>query len=126
MAPLAVPWHPIGNFDVPSTLLVGGSSPPGRTMTRAFLRLVRLALLGTALVPVVTVTCDWLRVRDSFKARSLLELSGLLLALAATAGLYAGLRRVENRMIPTRVNRPRSSVLSRCATWIWQSSVQRP
>jgi hypothetical protein len=67
-------------------------------MTRAFLRLVRLALLGATLVPVVTVTCDWLKGHESFKAKFLLELTGLLLALGATAALWAGLRRIETRV----------------------------
>lgn len=67
-------------------------------MTRAFLRLVRLAFLGAALVPVVTVTCDRWRIHHAFSPRFLFELSGLLLALLATAGFYAGLRKLESRV----------------------------
>jgi spermidine synthase len=59
-------------------------------MTRAFLRLVRLAALGTALVPVVTVTCGGWKPQHA--------LIGLLLALVATGGFYAGLRRLEGRV----------------------------
>src|SRR3989442_10589809 len=67
-------------------------------MTRAFLRLVGLAFLGAALVPVVTVTCDRWSVHHAFSPGFLFELSGTALALAGTLGFYAVLRRYQSRV----------------------------
>src|SRR2546422_602291 len=67
-------------------------------MTRAFLRLVGLAFLGAALVPVVTVTCDRWSVHHAFSPGFLSELSGTALALAATLGFYAVLRKYQSRV----------------------------
>src|SRR6266568_856619 len=67
-------------------------------MTRAFLRLVGLAFLGAALVPVVTVTCDRWSVHHAFSPGFLFELGGSALALAAALGFYAVLRKYQSRV----------------------------
>jgi len=63
-------------------------------MTRAFLRLAGLALLGAALVPIVTVACG----KQAFTPRSFLELGGLGVVLLAMVRFRAGIRRVETRV----------------------------
>src|SRR5258705_5886090 len=64
-------------------------------MTRAFLRLVVLALIGAAVIPFVTVTCS----RHTVDAKSLLLLSGLVLM-----GLAAIRFRAELRGLVTRID----------------------
>jgi spermine/spermidine synthase len=61
-------------------------------MTKAFLRLVRLAFLGAVLVPVVTLTCSRL---SEHRTTLLFELSALLVVLLVTAGFYVALRKLE-------------------------------
>lgn len=67
-------------------------------MTRAFRRLVGLAFLGASLVPVVTVACDRWTLRHALSPGFLLELGGVVVALSATAGFYAILRKLEPRI----------------------------
>src|SRR5256712_11207918 len=67
-------------------------------MTKAFVRLVGLAFLGAALVPVVTVTCDRRSAHDAFSPGFLLELGGSVLALSASFGFYAVLRKYQSRV----------------------------
>ena len=67
-------------------------------MTRTFVRLVGLAFLGAALVPVVTVTCDRWSVHRAFSPGFLFELGVSALALAAALGFYAVLRKYQSRV----------------------------
>src|SRR2546428_12833888 len=67
-------------------------------MTKAFVRLVGLAFLGAALVPVVTVTCDRRSAHDAFSPGFLLELGGSVLVLSASFGFYAVLRKYQSRV----------------------------
>ncbi len=67
-------------------------------MTRAFLRLTGLAFLGASLIPVVTVTCDRWTLRRALSPGFLIEAAGLTVALAATWGFYAVLKKVESRV----------------------------
>ena len=67
-------------------------------MTKAFVRLVGLAFLGAALVPVVTVTCDRRSAHDAFSPGFLLELGGSVLVLSASFGFYAVLKKLQSRV----------------------------
>ena len=66
-------------------------------MTRSFIRLVGLALLGAGLVPVAAVTCDRWTNRHAFSPGFLFEAGGTVLVVVAAAACYAVLRKLETR-----------------------------